>query len=79
MKQLTTSLARDSHAYTHSKAPWLITVGESAYGRMINYLSGGGLRSFGRTLRQEEVLIRQRRFLWTSGVLAAVWLILYLF
>lgn len=68
---------RDAHAYTRADVPWVITVGESAYGKMINYLSGGGLRTFGRTVRQEEVRRRQRGFLLVSSVLAFLWVLFH--
>lgn len=79
MSRLPTSLARESHAYTRSKMPWLITIGETAYGKMINYISGGGMRTFGRTMHQEETLRRQRKFVALAVVLAALWLVFYIF
>lgn len=77
MNRLPTSLARDPHTYTRSDVPWLITIGETAYGKMINYISGGGMQTFGRTVRQERSRRRQRRFLVAAGILAVVWLVLY--
>lgn len=49
------------------------------YGKLIHYLAGGGMEAFGRTVRQEEVLRRQRRFLSVAGLLAVGWLALLLF
>ena len=66
------------HAYTRSRSPWIISESRSAYGKMINYISGGGMRTFGRTVRQEEVRRRQRLFLLVAGVLLSLWL-LFLF
>ena len=79
MKSLTPSALESAHAYTRSKVPWIITVSETAYGRMINYLSGGGMRTFGRTVRQEEIRRRQRRFLAVAAGLAALWLVFRFF
>lgn len=66
----------DAHAYTRSSVPWIITEGKSAYARMINYISGGGMSTFGRTVRQEEIRRRQRRFLVFFASLALLWLLL---
>lgn len=89
MKRLPTSIVTDAHAYTRSETPWLMEdpaelSGETATGRkfggkLIRYLSGGGLRTFGRTVEQEERDLRQTRFLVGAGVLAAVWLIVLVF
>lgn len=43
------------------------------YGKLIHYLSGGGMSTFGRTVKQEEVRLRRRRFFIAAGVIAAVW------
>ena len=44
------------------------------YGRLVHYLAGGGMRAFGRTVRQEEVLMRRRRFFTVAAAIAALWL-----
>lgn len=85
MSRIRTSIVTDAHAYTHSKTPWLLdahteVVGKTATGRkfgwkLIHYLSGGGLRTFGRTVEQEERAHRQTRFLVFAGCLAALWLV----
>ncbi|MGN0832782.1 MAG: hypothetical protein ACI4RD_03930 [Kiritimatiellia bacterium] len=75
MKSLTPSAVESAHAYTRSKVPWIITVSETAYGKMINYLSGGGMRTFGRTVRQEEIRRRQLRFLLVSAGFVVLWLV----
>ena len=46
----------------------------SVYGRLIHYLAGGGMMAFGRTVRQEEVLMRRKRFLAGAAVVVAIWL-----
>lgn len=79
MKRIPTSLIGHEHAYTRSKCPWILSVGNSAYARMINYISGGGMRTFGRTVRQEEILVKRIRFLSGAAALAAVWLVLWAF
>lgn len=79
MARVHTSLMDHEHAYTRSRSPWIISESRSAYGKMINYISGGGMRTFGRTVRQEEVAHRRFRFLTATAVLAALWLALWLF
>ena len=79
MKGLPTSLVQDAHGYTRSKVPWILSLGGTAYDKMINYISGGGMRTFGRTVRQEEVRRKQLRFLAVAAVFAAVWFLLLVF
>lgn len=79
MKSVKASFVESAHAYTRSDVPWAITVGETAYAKMIGYISGGGMRTFGRTVRQEEVRRRQRRFVVVFSVVAALWLAFLLF
>lgn len=69
----------DAHAYTRSDVPWSLSEGTSAYDRMINYLSGGGMRMFGRTVRQEQARRRQLCFLTVAAVLAGLWLVFWIF
>ena len=74
--------------YTKSKAPWRLDADHEAecepsdgvkFGwRLFHYLSGGGLRDFGRTVKQEETDIRRRRFLVAMAVFAVVWLCLWI-
>ena len=88
-KLLHTNLKCDAHAYMRSPEPWRIDAGEEVYGaisrenrrgwRLFHYISGGGMRTFGRTVRQEEVRRRQRRFCIEFVVLALVWLALLVF
>lgn len=78
-KHLPTSLIDHDHAYTRSTSPWIITECKSAYDRMISYISGGGMSTFGRTVRQEEVRRRRLRFLIASAVLAGLWLLFWIF
>jgi len=66
----------DAHGYTRERSPWIMDEHKSVYGKLIHYLSGGGMRTFGRTVSQEIVRRRQRRFLITFAVLAALWLAL---
>lgn len=79
MSRLQTSLVEDAHGYTRSKVPWILSLGGTAYDKMINYISGGGMRTFGRTVRQEEVRRRQTRFLVVAALLASVWLLFFIF
>ena len=78
-RKLPTSTVREAHPYTRSKSPWIIGEHQSVYGKLIHYLSGGGMSTFGRTVRQEEVRIRRRRFFIVSGVIAFVWACFWIF
>ena len=79
MGRVATEIVEDAHAYTRSDVPWSISTAKSARGKLIDYISGGGMRTFGRTVRQDEVRRRQLRFLAVAAVLAAVWVFLLVF
>ena len=79
MGRISTEIVGDAHAYTRSDVPWSISTAKSARGKLIDYISGGGMRTFGRTVRQDEVRRRQLRFLAVAAVLAAVWFLLLVF
>ena len=84
-----TQLVRDSHAYTRSEEPWLLDRYTAARGRtssgkvfgwkLFHYISGGGMRTFGRTIRQEELSSRQNRFLIFAAAVFVAWSLLLLF
>ena len=77
--KIPTTIKGDAHAYTRSSTPWILEEHKSAYGKLIHYLSGGGMRAFGRTVRQEE--IRQRHIgAWIAfGAFLALWLAFLVF
>ncbi len=77
MKRITTSLVGSAHAYTRSHVPWQLDAYEKNHPsfKLFHYISGGGMKSFGRTIRQEEVSVRQTQFLIVSAVLGVVWFI----
>ena len=79
MPKLPTSVVRDKHPYTRSQTPWIMGEHKSVYGKLIHYLSGGGMSTFGRTVRQEEARSRRRRFFIACSLIAAAWFILFLF
>ena len=79
MRRLPTSMKGDAHSYTRSSSPWIIPGPVSAYGRLVHYISGGGMQAFGRTVRQEEVRIRHLRFWIVAAALAALWLFFWIF
>lgn len=79
MGRVHTEIIGDAHAYTRSDVPWAMSTSRTTQDRLVNYISGGGMRIFGRTVRQEEVRIRQLRFLAVSAVLAVLWLLLLVF
>ena len=80
------TLRCDAHAYTHSSEPLRLDLGTEAYGaiapehkagwRLYHYISGGGMRTFGRTLEQDARSRRQTRFLVFFAAALAVWLLL---
>ena len=65
------------HAYTRSRTPWILADHRGAYGKLLHYISGGGMRTFGRTVHQEEARQRQRRFFVVATLIAAIWLFFY--
>ena len=79
MERVPTEIVEDAHAYTRSDVPWSILTAKTPRRRLINYISGGGMKTFGRTVRQEEVRRKQVRFLAASAVLAVVWFLLWIF
>lgn len=79
MSGIHTEVVSSAHAYTRSDSPWIMDRHASAYGKLIHYLSGGGMRTFGRTVQQEEARRRQRRFWIEFAILSTVWLVLLVF
>ena len=79
MGKVHTEIVGDAHAYTRSDVPWAIATARTDQDRLVNYISGGGMRIFGRTVQQEEVKRRQVRFLIVAGILAVAWFILLVF
>ncbi len=83
-RRLCPSIVRDAHAYTRSRSPWRLDTCEEEkdakpsgrqFGRkLFHYISGGGMKSFGRTVRQEEADARRNRFLAASAAMGAGWL-----
>lgn len=86
MSGVHTHLVETAHAYTRSSVPWTAEENREASGRtsqgkvfgwkLFHYLSGGGMRSFGRTVAQDEHDRRQNRFLIAALVFFALWLVL---
>ena len=74
---LHTSIVGDAHAYTRSKTPWILDEHVSVYGKLIHYISGGGMQAFGRTVRQEEIRRRHVAFWTVAGVLAGLWVVFW--
>ena len=77
MSGIHTSVVTDAHGYTRTDSPWILSEHKSIYGKLIHYLSGGGMNTFGRTVAQERVRRTHRRFLIWAGVLAVVWTFFY--
>lgn len=76
MSAIHISTVRTPHVYTRSRTPWKLDERDAPKGRLYRYLSGGGMRAFGRSVRQEEIDQKRNRFLVAAGVLGVVWLIL---
>ncbi len=79
MSGVHTSFRADAHGYTRSKTPWILDEYQSSYGKLIHYLSGGGMKTFGRTVGQEEARLKHVRFLTKAALLGAAWLYFYFF
>jgi len=79
MSGLHTSVRGDAHAYTRSKSPWILSEHASAYGKLIHYLSGGGMKAFGRTIRQEEIRRRHVGFWIVVAAFASLWTLFWIF
>ncbi|MGN0851882.1 MAG: hypothetical protein ACI4Q3_00740 [Kiritimatiellia bacterium] len=88
MAAVRTRLVTRDHAYTSADVPWELDVvndprgTEQALGsrsgwRLFHYLSGGGLRAFGRSSAVAAVYRRQDRFWCCLGVLAVLWLVFW--
>lgn len=85
--RIRTQLIEPAHGYTQSSQPWRLDENRAAFGatskgkkygwRLFHYLSGGGMRAFGRTIQQEERNSRQSRFLWGCLIVAIGWLLLW--
>lgn len=75
MGKLVTSVLGAAHSYTRSKTPWRL---EAYPKKLFHYLSGGGLRSFGRTVAQEEAELKRVAFLVKAAVVAVIWFWLWI-
>ena len=74
-----TSMVEPAHGYTREKSPWIIDAPGTFGSRLVRYLAGGGLHTFGRTISQEMAHAKHRRFLLVAAAIAACWLALYIF
>ncbi|MGN0855127.1 MAG: hypothetical protein ACI4R9_06375 [Kiritimatiellia bacterium] len=84
MSDIRTSFVEDAHAYTRSRLPWRLEINRMAHGqttkghvfgwKLFHYIAGGGMKTFGRSVQQEEANARRNRFLTVAGVLGALWL-----
>lgn len=79
MGKVSTEVVGAAHAYTRSEVPWSISIGETRHAKLIDYISGGGMRTFGRTVRQEEARRKQYRFLAVFAALVLAWFLLLVF
>ena len=44
MSGIHTNILTHAHSYTRSKTPWRLDEHKSVYGKLIHYLSGGGMQ-----------------------------------
>lgn len=79
MRKLPTEVVGAAHEYTRSKSPWIISEDKSVYGKLVHYISGGGMRAFGRTVHQEEVHRRHVRFCVEVAVFGVLWFLFLVF
>ena len=77
MSGVHTTLVTDAHGYTRESEPWIMDEHKSVYGKLIHYLAGGGMRTFGRTVSQEIVRRRQCRFLVFASVMGGLWIVFH--
>ena len=77
MSGIHTTVVTHAHDYTSAESPWILDEHRSVYGKLIHYLSGGGMSTFGRTVAQEVVRRRHRRFLAVAGGIGVLWCIFY--
>ena len=74
--------------FARSKMPWRIDALEEVasggatasrpHWKLFHYLSGGGMKVFGRTIKQQEADFKRTRFLIGAGVFALIWLLLWI-
>ncbi|MBR0196738.1 MAG: hypothetical protein IJQ34_01250 [Kiritimatiellae bacterium] len=62
------------HSYTRSRAPWKL---ETYNKKLFHYLSGGGISSLGRTIKQEEADIKRDKFLAYCAAIGVVLLVFW--
>lgn len=77
MSLLSTIFRTDAHAYTRSTTPWIIDERMSAAKKLIHYISGGGMRMFGRTISQEEARRRHLRFYVFASIFGVIYFLFY--
>jgi hypothetical protein len=74
--RICTELVTDDHEYTSVDVPWEIDTESGP--KLFRYLRSGGVQAFGCTSHEAARQRRQSRFLVVFGVLAAIWLVLWL-
>ena len=76
---ITAKVVKPAHGYTRADSPWIIDAPGAFGSRLVRYLAGGGMHTFGRTISQEMAHAKHRRFLLVAAAIAACWLALYIF
>jgi len=71
------SAVTSAHSYTQEDVPWELRDDHADCGRLAHYLSGGGMRTFGRTIAQQKAARAHARFWVVSAVFFAFWLLFY--
>ncbi len=79
MPFLHTEIVSTAHSYTREDVPWEIddSKGKRAGKRLAHYISGGGMRTFGRTVAQQRAALRRRRFTVFAAAVGVLWTVFY--
>lgn len=75
---ITAEVVKPAHGYTREDSPWIIDSSDVFRCRLVRFLAGGGMQTFGRTISQEIARAKHRRFMFAAAVIAACWLVLYI-
>ena len=73
------AVVKPAHGYTREDSPWIIEGPDAFRCRLVRFLAGGGMHTFGRTISQEIARAKHRRFMFATAAIAVCWLALYIF
>ena len=75
---ITAEVIKPAHGYTREDSPWIIEGPDAFRCRLVRFLAGGGMHTFGRTISQEMARAKHRRFMFVVAAIAVCWLVLYI-